>query len=387
MKSFKTHIKEGKANLHMTHVNDSMYIDGYAGFRASLGMMSSVLSRLAGYTKSKINVATKFDGSPAVYLGYNPENGQFFVATKSLFNKTPKINYTEEDIRANHAGGLLEILPLVLKYGKELGIPKGIILQGDLMFTPSVKKKTSIDGEEHWLFQPNTIAYAVPTHTEMGKRIGAAKIGIVFHTVYTGKSLDTLSASFNINLSKLKKTKNVFYADAFFKDLSGNVSFTAQETSELRSKINELFSDGKALKSIMDRISKNADVVASMSQYINSKVRVGNTSSNNTTEYLAYINENFKTSEVKRKLVSEFVYTHKYDIDNLFRLHSKIDDVKNVLVNRLSSIQSMKHFVKSGNGDLVVTKPEGFVASDHVGNAIKLVDRYEFSRLNFGNRG
>lgn len=323
--------------------------------------------------------------SPAVYLGHNPENGQFFVATKSLFNKTPKINYTEEDIRANHGGGLLEILPLVLKYGKELGIPKGIILQGDLLFTPAIKKKTSIDGEDHWLFQPNTIAYAVPINSDMGQKMGKAKIGIVFHTVYTGKSITSLTPSFNIDLSRLKKTKNVYYADAFFKDLSGNVSFTAQETKELRSQINDLFSEGKSLKRIMELISKNPEAVASMSQYINSKVKGGNISHQNTTEYLAYINEKFKTSEVKRKSVSEFVHSHKYDIDNLFRLHSKMSAVKRVLVDRLSSIQSMKHFVKSGNGDLVVTKPEGFVASDHVGNAIKLVDRLSFSRLNFAN--
>lgn len=319
--------------------------------------------------------------SPAINIGVNPENGKFFVATKSLFNKTPKINYTEDDIRNNHSGGLTKILPLVLKHGKSLGIKSGIF-QGDLMFTPDIKKKETIDGEPHWTFQPNTIKYAVPVNSELGKTIGKAKIGILFHTQYTGDSIDNLSANFRINLDAyMKKTKDVWWSDTYFKDVSGTANFTASESKELQKDMVNLKQVGRGLKSIMNRVSKNADMVSAMSQYINSKVRAGNISIN-TSELLDFVQTTLKTSEVKRESISKFIHDHKYDIDELFQFHRQIAGVKLKVVRKLESVQNMKHFLQKGD-DLVVTAPEGFVALDRDGNALKLVDRLSFSRANF----
>jgi len=328
--------------------------------------------------------------SPAVYLGINPENGKFFVATKSLFNKTPKINYTDQDIKNNHGGGLVSILSLVLKYGKELGIKSGIF-QGDLMFTPDIKKKTSINGESHWIFQPNTIAYAVPTNSDLGSAIGKAKIGIVFHTEYTGNTITGLTANYNINPHRqLKKSRNVFWMDAYFKDVSGTATFTASESASLNKELRNVGKMGRNLKDIMNKISKNANVSAAMSQYINSKVRNAPTDaisvSYNVTELLAFATETMKTPQAKRELISSFIYEYKYDIGELFDLHRQVATVKLAIVRKLASVQSMKHFLTKGD-DLVVTGPEGFVAIDHIGNALKLVDRMSFSKANFACRG
>ena len=66
----------------------------------------------------------------AIICGINPENGKFFVGTKSVFNKTPKINYSISDIRKNHGTtGAGAKLIYCFNYLKRLPI-KGI-LQGD----------------------------------------------------------------------------------------------------------------------------------------------------------------------------------------------------------------------------------------------------------------
>ena len=126
------YITEAK-NVHMEHVEDEIFNNGYAGGLQALAFLDSVTDMLAGQTSSKSKVTVKWDGAPAVFAGINPENGKFFVASKSLFNKTPKINYTEADVDANHTGGLAVKLKTALKNLSLLGI-KGI-LQGDIMFT------------------------------------------------------------------------------------------------------------------------------------------------------------------------------------------------------------------------------------------------------------
>ena len=96
----------------------------------------------------------------AIFCGIDPADGKFFVATKSVFNKNPKLNKTNADIRKNHTGGLVEKLTVALSELSKLGI-KGVV-QGDMMYTSSDLKKTTHEGEKYITFQPNTIVYAVP---------------------------------------------------------------------------------------------------------------------------------------------------------------------------------------------------------------------------------
>ncbi len=158
---------------------------------------------LDGNSKSRTNATVKWDGAPAIVCGKNPENGKFFVGSKSVFNKTPKINYTIADIRKNHQGGVADKLAAALKHLKRLPITG--ILQGDMMFGPGDVKTKSIDGEPHYTFTPNTITYAIPVDSAEGKRIKNAKMGIVFHTTYKGRKMDKLSASFGANVKNLKE--------------------------------------------------------------------------------------------------------------------------------------------------------------------------------------
>jgi hypothetical protein len=187
---------------------------------------------LAGHAQSKVNVTTKWDGAPAIFCGTNPENGKFFVGTKSVFNKNAKLNYTEDDIDTNHpSGGLNEKLKVALRYLPKLGI-KGI-LQGDMMFTKGDIKKETIEGESYITFQPNTIVYAVPTDSKLSQTMLAAQIGVVFHTSYTGRTMEDMKASFNIDIGRLTPTKDIWFRDASFTDASGSATFTEQETKDI----------------------------------------------------------------------------------------------------------------------------------------------------------
>jgi hypothetical protein len=120
--------------LSNEHIEDDVLNFGVSGTRDAIAFLQSLRDMLAGHSPSKVNVTTKWDGAPAVFCGINPDNGKFFVGSKSVFNKDAKLNYTPQDIDDNHghAPGLVSKLKVALRYLPKLGI-KGI-LQGDMMF-------------------------------------------------------------------------------------------------------------------------------------------------------------------------------------------------------------------------------------------------------------
>ena len=214
MQNFQDYIVEDK-NTHLEHLEDEIINNGSQGAKTAIEFLKSIKQMLQG-GEGGSQISVKWDGAPAIFCGTNPENGKFFVATKSLFNATPKINYTNADIKRNHGGALADKLTVALKYFPKLGI-KGI-LQGDLLFTSGDKSRARVDGKDSIVFTPNTITYAVPVvksgflglGRNLYKEINSAKIGIIFHTSYSGKTIKGLSASFGASVSGLRKTKMYF---------------------------------------------------------------------------------------------------------------------------------------------------------------------------------
>ena len=89
------------------------------------------------------------------------------------------------------------------------------------------KYEAVIGGDTCIAFQPNTIVYAVPKDTDIRRKIDEAKFGIVFHTQYSGRSLDTMSASFGgINI---QGNTDVFVTSSDFKNASGEENMTRAE--------------------------------------------------------------------------------------------------------------------------------------------------------------
>ncbi|NBW34153.1 MAG: hypothetical protein EBR30_03880 [Cytophagia bacterium] len=399
-KEFLTEASKEGANVHLEHLEDNVLNRGINGAREAVNFLRSLRDMLAGHAQSKTNVTTKWDGAPAVICGINPDNGKFFVGTKSVFNKEPKLNYTDEDIDRNHPGeGLNGKLKMALAYLPKLGI-KGI-LQGDMMFTKGDIKRETIDGQQYIIFQPNTIVYAVPTNSVMAKKMLDAQLGIVFHTTYNGRTMDSLKASFNIDIGHLTSTKDVWFRDASFVDASGTVTFTEGETK----KITDVLSNaGRVFQTInppvLNRISTNETFNLYVKTFNNTKVRAGEPIKNttqHTTELIKWIEDKLnkeilaaKKEDTKKKRIAEkteimrFFRSNAAQLKLIFDLMNLIVDAKVMIVRKLETIKSsVDTFVRTDTG-FKVTGPEGFVAVDRLtGGALKLVDRMEFSQQNF----
>ena len=234
MISFKETLIEDK-NTHLEHLEDEIINNGVAGAKTAILFLDSLKDMLSGSSAGKTVVTVKWDGAPAVFAGINPENGKFFVATKSLFNKTPKINYTNADIALNHgSGGLSDKLKVALKHLPELGM-KGIF-QGDIMFTKDDLAQENIDGVSSLTFTPNTITYAVPDDSKLASTIRKSKIGVVWHTQYTGSTIADLSASFGVNANAFKKSKNVWFDDANLDNVGGVATLSSAEVKSIENK-------------------------------------------------------------------------------------------------------------------------------------------------------
>ena len=170
------------ANKHLEHIEDEVLNGGFDGVKKSITYLSALGSMLKGDSSKKIKITTKWDGAPAILAGVDPETDKFFVATKhGAFAKEPKLNFSDEDIDNNHEGDLRDKLKNSLMYLKDIGMDG--VYQGDLLFSlPTHKKIQNVDGESHIVFKPNTITYAIKLRSELGKKVNAAKLGVVWHT-------------------------------------------------------------------------------------------------------------------------------------------------------------------------------------------------------------
>lgn len=397
---FLTESAKKDKNVHLEHLEDEVLNRGVAGARDAINFLQSLRDMLAGNAKTKVNVTTKWDGAPAVFCGINPENGKFFVATKGIFNKDAKLNYTEDDIDQNHPSeGLNKKLKIALAYLPKLGI-KGI-LQGDMMFAHEDLKKETIDDQDYITFQPNTIVYAVPADSKLARTMLSAKMGIVFHTSYTGKTIDSLKSSFNIDINNLTQTKDVWFRDAYFVDASGTATFTEEETKLITNHLSQAGSIFRQINSlILNNISLSDTYMTQIKTFNNTKVRSGEKITDvnkHTRELIAWVEAKLnkdiadaKKAETKQKRIAEKTQIMRFykngakDLALIFELQNKIVDAKLMIVKKLQQLKQVTGtFLKTDNG-FKVTNPEGFVAVDKIkGNAVKLIDRLEFSYQNF----
>jgi hypothetical protein len=391
--------KENK-NVHLEHIEDEVLNRGVAGTRDSINFLRSLRDMLAGHAESKVNVTTKWDGAPAVFCGINPENGKFFVGTKGVFAKNAKLNYTDKDIDNNHpAEGLNKKLKVALRYLPKLGI-KGV-LQGDMMFTKGDLKDDIIDGDNYVTFQPNTIVYAVPVDSKLSQMMRAAQIGVVFHTSYTGKKLEDMKASFNIDINNLTTTKDVWFRDASFVDASGTATFTEQETKQITNILSDIGNLFRGINPVvLNRIATTETIKIQIKTFNNSKVRAGQVIGDtfkHVRELTRSIEDKLnkeilsaKLDKTKQKRIAEkselmrFYRNNATELKKIFDIQNGLVEAKSMIIKKLQQIQQVTGtFLRTDTG-FKITNAEGFVAVDKLqGNAVKLVDRLEFSQANF----
>ena len=399
-------LEESKAgkNLHLEHLEDEIINHGVPGGRAAINFLRSLRDMLAGNARSSINMTVKWDGAPAIFAGIDPSDGKFFVAKKSVFNINPKLYKTAKEIDDGLKGALVEKFKVALAEFSKLGIKS--VIQGDLMFTNDVET-TTIEGTKYYTFQPNTIVYAVPVNSDFGKVINKAKVGIVWHTSYSGDALENMTASFGVDISGLKKTPSVWMDDATYKDATGTATFNAEENKLVTGILSQTGKTFQRINSPMltkfmklQESMTGAIVGAKLSTYNNSKVRVGEKISNpklHAKGYEAWVEQSIqkqidkaksakgkdKYKNIQKEYVRE-VKKHTNNLTQIITFQNLLVDAKMEIVKKLNSVKGLTDtFIKTSNG-FKVTNPEGYVAIDRVsGGAVKLVDRMEFSFNNF----
>lgn len=393
-------IKKDKLNknVHMEHIEDRIIDNGSFGAKQSIRLIESLAKSLSSNTKEKKNITTKWDGSPAIFSGQDPETNQFFVGTKSVFNVTPKVNFTHEDIDKNHEGGLAKKLHVALDTLKDLGIEG--VLQGDILYTKEDLEKKEIGGETVVAFRPNTILYAVPLDSEIANDILQSEIGVVFHTTYVGgPTLQDMKATFGADVSTLHQSSKAWIQDATYKDVSGLVTLTSDETETIKSYINKATQILEGNGNSFDELSENESIKVHLKTFNNSKIRQGEfikSPQSHFNEFIDFISvkhdkeiEKVKTDKSKQAKTElknqsiEFLEKNKKNYIQLFNFMKLIVNCKNIIIKKLQAGKFLtKSFIPTDTG-FDVTNPEGFVAIDNDGSAVKLVDRLEFSLQNF----
>ena len=382
---------------HLEHIEDIIITDGFDGGKAVIEYFRGLLLTLKGSSSEAVSVSVKWDGAPAVVCGTHPETGKFFVATKSAFAQNAKVNYTKKDIANNHGtDDLGQKLLKCLVHLRKLNI-QGVV-QGDLLFTDDDIVRKNLNNVPHITFTPNQITYAVPETSDVGKRIDAAKVGIIFHTSYNGETLADMTASAGADVESFAQSSDVFFDNATYRDVSGSAKFTDKETQQFYNSIerleNLLNNVPRDLSSIL---GQNNDFVGNFQLYINAMVKQGELPSN-VNQFLQGFKKFYADRmqqqiaglkaqkalalrQEKIKQMPQFLARAKRPLQAMLTFYKAVQQMKAFVLKKMNQAMAIGSFQQTDSG-LEVTDPEGFVAVDKTGNAVKLVDRLGFSRRN-----
>ena len=395
MDNFKNYITESK-NTHMTHIEDKVIYGGVKGTREAILALRSLRDMLKGEHDGSVSV--KWDGAPAIFAGVDPSDGKFFVAKKGIFNKNPKVYKSDADVDADASGDLAAKLKQALQYLPALGI-KGVI-QGDFLFGPGDVKTKKIKGKSYVTFHPNTIVYALPSESDGAKAVTSAKIGIVWHTTYKGDTFETMRASYGVDVTKFNSSRAVWSQDAMLRDMT-KITMSKKDTEY----VTKMLSDsGKLFNQIsgttLRTLEGNRQLASLIETFNNTFVRRGEVISDtrrHVLKLIAWIKQRYQKEIDARKtdrgrsaqqakldaILEFFSDGNKVALQRMFELQKLIVLAKLKLINTLNKVGSVDTFVKTRKG-YKVTGAEGYVAIDKLGgDAVKIVDRMEFSYNNF----
>jgi len=395
MNTFQQFVTEQK-NTHMTHIEDKVLYGGVKGTREAILALRSLRDALGGVHDG--NVSVKWDGAPAIFAGTDPRDGKFFVAKKGIFNKSPKVYKTPADVDADTSGDLADKLKLALKHLPELGI-KGVI-QGDFLFSTGDVETSKIKGKSYVTFHPNTIVYAVPAGSDAAKEIKSAKLGIVWHTTYKGPTFETMKASYGVDVTKLRKSKNVWSQDAMLRDMT-KYTMSKEDTEEVNEYLSRAgFIFNKIAASTLKQLEENPALAGMIETHGNTYVRAGTVPPDpkkRVEALIKFIQQKYQKEMDKRsteqgkavqqkklnEILTFFSQKNKQSLIQMFELQRIIVLAKLKLINILNKLNGTSTFLKTKRG-YRVTGQEGYVAIDKLGgDAVKIVDRMEFSFANF----
>lgn len=393
MRNFTTYINEARwatedKLTHLEHPEDHIIKSGEPGFHHAFNTLKSTAEHLQGFDNGT-RVMTKFDGAPSVVFGHNPENGKFFVASKSAWNKNPKLNYNTADIEANHghAPGLVTKLKAALEHLPKVS-PKRGVFQGDFLYNKADGDVQ--EDEKNYHFKPQLIGFSAAKDSDQGKKIARAQIGFAVHTGYKGTTIDNLRADYVPDVLAFKDHKDVHLHtwDQSFDPVKAK--YTAQEHEDFKQFMNnagEQFKNSDRHRLFM--ASNTPDLQDHLTTYVNKTVRSGDAPSfdglrQHITDKFNKHMEGLKTPrgrEQKQQALDQTLQSldkHRLHVKSLLKLHNHLQRAKNILVDVLKRGDATGYKYNINGID---SAGEGFVTVVG-GRPSKLIDRNEFSRLN-----
>ncbi len=328
---------------HIDHIEDRFIRLGEGELAYTLRTLAEVHNMLVASMedrsyKSSLILTEKFDGSPSIVFGHHRETGKFFVATKSYFSKTPKLNFTPDDVRLHYgySQNLVDKMIAALTHLPKI-TPETGIFQGDLMYVQGMNLDIGTDKTS---FTANTVTYSCYSDAPIGRKIYGSSMGIAIHTQHTG---DLFTPA---DLSRFKHDTDVVIIDPRI-DLN-KVYYPAEYQREF--------------STLMQEINNTPLVQEEYREVMRQSINL-----------MHYINKRIKGTADPR---DESIFASPI-FDSFFFVHSHLQKAKRLLNNALSST---RQFHTEINGQ--ETKGEGFVVI-YEQRVTKIVDREEFSRQNF----
>lgn len=378
-KEFITESVEEEKLKHLEHAEDHVINAGHEGFSHAYSNLKDVHDKLTG-KNNDTRVTVKYDGSPSIVFGKHPQTGKFFVGSKSVFNKNPKVNYTDADIEKNHghAPGLVTKLKYALKHLPKI-TPSGVY-QGDIMHTEGDVHETN--GKVH--FTPNTITYSTPKNSTHGKKALNSKIGVAVHTKYNGNDLENMKAEYAPKLNNFDEHKDIHLIHTQH-DLQ-NISYSPEDQNKFKNHLINALNAYK--KTPAEHYNSLEGHQIALKTYINHTVRTGTKPSvsgfvshykNSHIKKISAVKTSASKAQKRGQMDRDILHVknNRKHFSNILKMHKELENAKNTITNALSSNTEFSHTI---NGKKV--KPEGFVVVKN-NRPTKFVHRAEFSAANF----
>ena len=242
--------------------------------------------------------------------------------------------------------------------------------------------------------------YTIPVDSELGERVGKSKLGIVFHTEYTGRTIADMVAGFGADVSGLQSKSEVAVFSSEFTNVGGAANLTQVEKANVDRTIMSAernLRQGQGFIKSVQGVGKGPFTLPALFKvYFNQVVREGTVPSaaHMSKQFCSFIDKKFCAEIAKKKTgkskmewmkrrneAVKFINTNRSSMNSALDGFKNLMDAKVMIINKLTKIKSVGTFLEEENG-LRATSPEGFVAIKD-GAALKLVDRLEFSRANF----
>ena len=328
------------------------------------------LSWIDDILNDDVSISRKWDGAPSIFVGRDKKG--IYIAKKGIFNKEPKLYYTSKQIENGKLGDELSYkFKDVLNVMQEAKLEIGDLIQGDLLFTKGDVTKAGSGKQQ---FQANTIVY------ETQQDLIKYWCGIVWHTKYiNGTALygqDIVSMVGNIlGLWQFNATDDI---DPIDKNAKALLEYMKKE-----------------YKSKKKYFSLNPLTIDLWVCYINYTIKEGkfdhesniNGFSDFVVGHLQRKVDQVKKEETKQKRIEEYapVFRDLPKMATVAKLHSLLYKMKLVILESLNKSSSIDTYLRTSTG-LIPTGHEGYVViNKHGVDAVKIIDREEFSKANFSD--